>query len=89
MCYILHKPHMVHADWELYLAAGWELSAGACCPFPSIAFAYLSETLQHCSVYVGFTSQWMLTFVTYTAKKRMAATINTLKNYSSEPEILS
>lgn len=39
MCYILHKPHMVHADGELYLAAGWELSTGACSPFPSLAFA--------------------------------------------------
>ena len=50
MCYILHKPHMVHADWELYLAAGWELFTGACCPFLSLAFAYLSEALQRCSV---------------------------------------
>jgi len=41
---------MVHADWELYLAAGWELFTGACCPFLSLAFAYLSEALQRCSV---------------------------------------
>lgn len=49
-CYILHEPHTVCADWELHLAAGWQLWAGACWPCPCRAFAYLSETSQLSSV---------------------------------------
>lgn len=81
MCYILHKPHMVHADWEPYLAADWELSTDAPLPL-TISQKHYSTAV--CRLLITVNAN----FCYIRCEKRMPASMNTLKNYSSEPASL-